>query len=130
MSEEIAKHNELGGVISPNGFEGKRKVLLQSADLEDTLKHIKQIAIRDAYQVKDLAYSLQGDSIRETAQNIWDYLRENTRYKLDQKGKEELEKKEQRKNDDYFEREFRWRCERDLPNKDSEIYKVFSRETL
>lgn len=90
MSEEIAKYNELSGVISPNGFEGKRKLLLQSADLEDTLKHIKRIAIRDAYQVKDLAYSLKGDSIGETAQNIWDYLRENTRYKLDQKGKEEL----------------------------------------
>ena len=44
--------------------------------------------------------------------------------------KEEQERKEQRKNDDYFEREFRWRCERDIPNKDSEIYKTFSRETL
>ena len=44
--------------------------------------------------------------------------------------KEEQERKEQKKNDDYFEREFRWRCERDLPSRESAVYKVFSREAL
>ena len=41
--------------------------------------------------------------------------------------KEEQERKEQKQNDEYFEREFRWRCERDLPSRDSEVYKVFSK---
>ena len=44
--------------------------------------------------------------------------------------REEQEKKEQKQNDDYFEREFRWRCERDLPGKDSEVYKIFSGKAL
>ena len=69
---------------------GFRKTLLIDADLDDTLENVKRIAIRDAHQVKELASELKGNTIYETAENIWDYLRANTVYKLDKSGIEEL----------------------------------------
>lgn len=72
------------------GYKGFRKTLLENADLEDTLKNMKRIALRDAYQVKELAKSLKKQTVAATSRNIWEYLRANTHYKLDQQGLEEL----------------------------------------
>ncbi len=88
---EVFKNGGLDGVDLPIiGYKGLRKTIKENADLDDTLENIKRIAIRDAYQVSELADELQGRSVRETAQNIWDYLREHTSYKLDANGLEEL----------------------------------------
>ncbi len=92
MSESNNIYNQdLSGINVPAvGYMGFRKTLLIDADLNDTLINAKRIAIRDAYQVKTLANELKGNSIYETAENIWDYLRANTVYKLDKSGIEEL----------------------------------------
>jgi len=92
MSDLNNIYNEnLSGINVPaTGYMGFRKTLLLDANLNDTLVNAKRIAIRDAYQVKGLANELKGASIYETAENIWDYLRANTVYKLDKKGIEEL----------------------------------------
>ncbi len=83
--------SELGGFNHPIiGYKGLRKTLKEDANLEDTLDNIKRIALRDAYQVKALASQLKGDSVEQTSENIWNYLRTNTRYKLDENGLEEL----------------------------------------
>lgn len=76
--------------VSITGYKGFRKTLLENADLEDTLKNMKRIALRDAYQVRELAKSLEKPTVAATSRNIWDYLRANTHYKLDQQGLEEL----------------------------------------
>lgn len=76
--------------VNVTGYKGFRKTLLENADLEDTLKNMKRIALRDAYQVKELAMNLEKQTVAATSRNIWDYLRANTHYKLDQQGLEEL----------------------------------------
>ncbi len=84
------KQNTLHGITTPKGYQGFRKILKENANLDDTLLAMKRIALRDYMQVEALALSLQGNTIRETSKNIWNYLREHTRYKLDTKGIEEL----------------------------------------
>ncbi|WP_103071855.1 LPD1 domain-containing protein [Aquimarina sediminis] len=80
----------LSGITTPTGYKGFRKTLKEHANLDDTLKAMKRIALRDYKQVEGLALELKADNIHETSKNIWEYLRENTRYKLDTKGIEEL----------------------------------------
>lgn len=82
--------SSLNGVATVSGYNGFRKTIKQNASVSDTLRHMKMIAERDFLQVKDLAQDLQGNSVAETAENIWNWLRQNTVYKLDQSGLEEL----------------------------------------
>ncbi|MEW7279721.1 LPD1 domain-containing protein [Aquimarina sp. 2201CG1-2-11] len=86
----LKRSKPLSGIVTVSGYEGFRKTLKKNAGLNDTLENMQRIARRDAPQVKALAESLQGDTVAATAENIWNYLRENTRYKLDQNGIEEL----------------------------------------
>ncbi|WP_271729386.1 LPD1 domain-containing protein [Aquimarina algiphila] len=88
---EIRKNKQtLEGVATSTGYKGFRTTLKESASLNDTLIAMKRIALRDFKQVEGLARELKGNTIAETSENIWEYLRENTRYKLDNKGIEEL----------------------------------------
>lgn len=87
----MEKTPDLKGIeVSVTGYKGFRKTLLENADLEDTLKNMKRIALRDAYQVKELAMNLEKQTVAATSRNIWEYLRTNTHYKLDRQGLEEL----------------------------------------
>ncbi len=67
-----------------NGYTGKSRLLATNATVDDTLKHLKRIALRDSYQVKKLSKMLAGESVKQTAKNIWDFIRENLTYKLDE----------------------------------------------
>ncbi len=89
---EIRKNKQepLEGITTPTGYKGFRHTIKENANLDDTLKAMKRIALRDFKQVEGLAIALKGNSIAETSENIWNYLRENTRYKLDTNGIEEL----------------------------------------
>ncbi len=84
------KGNLKGAVMQITGYKGFRKTLLENADLDDTLANMQRITVRDAYQVQQIAEGLKGNTVRETAHNIWRWLREHTRYKLDEEGIEEL----------------------------------------
>lgn len=86
----MKRSKPLAGIATVNGYQGFRKTLKLQANVEDTLANMQRIAYRDAYQVRELAQQLQGNTVAETAENIWNYLRANTRYKLDQHGIEEL----------------------------------------
>ncbi len=72
------------------GYTGFRKTILENGNLDDTLANMKRIALRDYKQVAHIAQALQGDSVEQTAENIWKYLRQHTKYKLDKVGIEEL----------------------------------------
>jgi hypothetical protein len=81
----------LSGIDHPIvGYKGFRRTLKENASLDDTLENMKRIAIRDSYQVKELAFDLMGRSTEETARNLWEFIRENLHYKLDTEGIEEL----------------------------------------
>ncbi|MEW7289637.1 transglutaminase-like domain-containing protein [Aquimarina sp. 2304DJ70-9] len=82
--------NTLEDIITPEDYKGFRKTIKDNANLNDTLETMQRIAFRDFTQVEALAVKLEGASVAETSENIWNYLRENTRYKLDQEGIEEL----------------------------------------
>ncbi|MCB9335823.1 MAG: hypothetical protein H6586_06720 [Flavobacteriales bacterium] len=84
------KGNLKGAVMQITGYKGLRKTLLENADLDDTLANMQRIAVKDAYQVQQIAEGLRGNTVRETAHNIWNWLREHTHYKLDEEGIEEL----------------------------------------
>ncbi|NQY68168.1 MAG: hypothetical protein HRT72_10680, partial [Flavobacteriales bacterium] len=73
-----------------SGYKGFRRVIKENGNLDDTLSNMQRIARRDFGQVKDLAAELDGESVKETSKNIWNYLREHTNYKLDKTGVEEL----------------------------------------
>lgn len=88
---QLFKTNKpLNGIVTATGYKGFRVTLLQNANVNDTLENMQRIAYRDKAQVAQLAKALEGASVGETAENIWNYLRDNTRYKLDQAGIEEL----------------------------------------
>lgn len=80
----------LSGINTDVGYKGFRKTIKENASLEDTLKAMKRIVLRDYKQVAQLAHELEGNSVGQTCNNIWNYLRANTRYKLDREGLEEL----------------------------------------
>lgn len=91
LMAEKAPTQSLNGVESiMSGVDGFRKTLVRNGNLEDTIKHIKRIALRDIPVVRELALNLQGESVGETAQNIWEFIRENLTYELDTEGIEEL----------------------------------------
>lgn len=87
----INEASTLNGIeVGISGYMGFRKTLKLDADLDSTLENMQRIAWRDFQQVKQLAEALECDSVEATSENIWNWLRENTRYKLDTQGIEEL----------------------------------------
>lgn len=87
----LQKNNQtLQGITNATGYKGFRTTLKENANLDDTLQAMQRIALRDFKQVEELAFQLKADNVRETSENIWQYLRTNTRYKLDTNGIEEL----------------------------------------
>ena len=72
-----------------NGLTG-RTTIKRNASLQDTLDHMKHIVLRDYTSVNDLAQSLKGNSVKDTSENIWNWMKTNTQYKLDTTGIEEL----------------------------------------
>ena len=69
---------------------GKSRTLKQYADVNDTIDAIQRIVRENHPAVLDLSHKLQGNSCRETFQNIWNYIRRNVNYKNDEPGKEQL----------------------------------------
>jgi hypothetical protein len=82
--------NGLGSLSMVTGYKGFTKTLKENANLDDTLKNMQRIAKRDVNQVRELALHLKKSTVESTANNIWDYLRANTKYKFDRQGFEEL----------------------------------------
>ena len=83
-------NTSLNGLGAVYGYQGNTTVIKYDASLDDTLNNIKRLASDNFRQVASLARKLEGATVAETAENIWDYLRANTKYKLDEHGKEQL----------------------------------------
>ncbi len=67
-----------------------RTTIKKNASLSDTLTHMKHIVLRDYKTVSELALSLKGNTVADTSENIWNWMRANTTYHLDTEGIEEL----------------------------------------
>jgi len=69
---------------------GKSTTLKQYADVHDTIAAIKRIVKKNAPVLYGLSADIEGRNAVATFRNIWDYVRENIRYKNDEPGKEQL----------------------------------------
>ncbi len=65
-------------------------IVKYNATLDDTLSLIAKISTRDKHQVFDLAQKLKGDTVKQTAYNIWLFVKENIPYKEDKRGTEQV----------------------------------------
>jgi hypothetical protein len=80
---QLFSENTLSGVTTS-------RTLKRNAKLEDTLFHMKRIVMRDFSKMEEFANQFRADSIQEVSRKIWNWMRENTTYKLDSTGIEEL----------------------------------------
>ena len=68
----------------------KDKVVIQDGEVEDTVELMKKVVWRYLNDTKKIAEYLKGSSIRETCENIWNFLYNHIQYKLDKRGLEQL----------------------------------------
>lgn len=72
-------------------LKGLPKVqLLGTGDVFATLNYIERIIVRYHWQTADIAPRLRGDTLLQTARNIWTWCRTMFRYTNDTMGTEEL----------------------------------------
>lgn len=72
-------------------ISGKSTTLKRFADVEkDTIPAIRRIIKQNYPAVQQLSYSLKAKTDQQTFQNIWNWVRQNIKYKNDEQGKEQL----------------------------------------
>jgi predicted transglutaminase-like cysteine proteinase len=94
MPMQIYSFIKTGGHCMKNNksysVTGKTKTLKNYANVYDTIAAIKRIIKENYPDVKELAFSLQGQTDEQTFRNIWNFVTNNIKYQNDQKGYEQL----------------------------------------
>ena len=67
-----------------------RITLDHDGDLTDTIEVIKKAYNKSIPQMQELSRKLKGNSLKESAQNVYDFIYKNIRYKRDTEGMEEV----------------------------------------
>ncbi len=67
--------------------EYTQELLSKGSEPLDTVVHMDRIARENAWQVSELAEELRADTVSETCENIWYWIRANVRY-INEKGEE------------------------------------------
>jgi hypothetical protein len=70
--------------------EEKDRVVIEDGEVEDTVELMKKVVWKYLNDTKKIATYLQGKTIGETCQNIWNFLFNHIQYKLDKRGLEQL----------------------------------------
>ncbi len=68
----------------------KDKIALHDAEVTDTVQLMGKIVSQTLNQTQVLAKKLKDGDLRQTCQNVWDFLYNHIQYKLDQAGLEQL----------------------------------------
>jgi len=71
----------------PSGKDHRAK---KNADVEDTLKLIRQTVPMSLWQTKKIAAKLKGKTLRDTCRNIWQFVYDHIQYKMDEPGVEQI----------------------------------------
>ncbi|HEY9048274.1 MAG TPA: hypothetical protein VIN08_20345 [Ohtaekwangia sp.] len=71
----------------PSGIDHRTK---KNADVEDTLKLIRQTVPMSLWQTKKIAAKLKGKALRDTCRNIWQFVYDHIQYKMDEPGVEQI----------------------------------------
>jgi hypothetical protein len=70
--------------------EDRDRVILQDGEVEDTVDLMKKVVWKYIADTKKIAEYLRAQSLKDTCQNIWEFLYNHIQYKLDEKGLEQL----------------------------------------
>ncbi len=70
--------------------EDRDRVIIEDGEVDDTVDLMKKVVWKYIGDTKKIAVYLKAASVKETCQNIWNFLYNHIQYKLDQKGLEQL----------------------------------------
>lgn len=71
-------------------LQGTDPIILQSGTNHDTLRKMSEIARKYSYQTKKIAAHLKASSLKQSLNNLWEFLYNHVQYKLDNPNREQL----------------------------------------
>jgi hypothetical protein len=76
--------------FDPRHLEGTDPILNENGTNYDTLRLIDEMVPKFAYQTKAIAEKLKGRDLKESAENLWNFLYNHFQYKLDNPKREQI----------------------------------------
>jgi len=70
--------------------EDNDRIIIEDGEVEETVDLMKKVVWRYINDTKQIAAYLKGNTLRQTCENIWNFLYHHVQYKLDKKGLEQL----------------------------------------
>ena len=70
--------------------DDKDKIIIRDGDVDETVELMKSVVWKYKDDTSGLAPLLKGDSLKETCENIWNFLCNHIQYRLDKRGLEQL----------------------------------------
>jgi hypothetical protein len=70
--------------------EDSDRIIIEDGEVDETVDLMKKVVWKYINDTKQIANYLKGISLRNTCENIWDFLYHHVQYKLDKKGLEQL----------------------------------------
>jgi hypothetical protein len=68
----------------------KDRVIIEDGEVDDTVELMKKVVWKYLSDTKKISEYLKGRTLRETCENIWNFLYNHIQYKLDKRGLEQL----------------------------------------
>lgn len=70
--------------------EDSDRIIIEDGEVEETVDLMKKVVWKYINDTKQVANYLKGNTLRNTCENIWNFLYHHIQYKLDKKGLEQL----------------------------------------
>lgn len=70
--------------------EDSDRIVIEDGEVDETVDLMKKVVWKYINDTKQIATYLKGSSLRQTCENIWNFLYHHVQYKLDKKGLEQL----------------------------------------
>jgi hypothetical protein len=70
--------------------EDSDRIIIEDGEVDETVDLMKKVVWKYINDTKQIATYLKGSSLRQTCENIWNFLYHHLQYKLDKKGLEQL----------------------------------------
>jgi hypothetical protein len=70
--------------------EDSDRIIIEDGEVDETVDLMKKVVWKYINDTKQIATYLKGSTLRQTCENIWNFLYHHVQYKLDKKGLEQL----------------------------------------
>ena len=70
--------------------EDSDRIIIEDGEVDETVDLMKKVVWKYINDTKQIASYLKGSTLRQTCENIWNFLYHHVQYKLDKKGLEQL----------------------------------------